>query len=196
MQYTPKWIICHHSGGSDANPLQDSSNYTVAQCDEDHKNRDFPKSSLGYYVGYQYVITKDGKVTQCRLDTEEGAHCNQSLGGVSFNRQSIGVMLCGNFDLTLPTKAQETALKALLEQKVKQWGIPVANIVPHRRFAVKTCFGRRLLDDWAQKLLSPAVLIDKVTPLLQQLNLQVGSKDYKGAKDTTSYLFNELTKLL
>lgn len=37
--------------------------------------------------------------------------------------------------------------------------------------------------------------IDTITPLLTKLNTQVANKDYKGAKDTTSYLFNELSKL-
>lgn len=36
---------------------------------------------------------------------------------------------------------------------------------------------------------------DTITPLLTKLNSQVANKDYKGARDTTSYLFNELTKI-
>lgn len=38
-------------------------------------------------------------------------------------------------------------------------------------------------------------VVDTVTPLLVKLNSQMASKDYKGAKDTTSYLFNELSKI-
>lgn len=37
--------------------------------------------------------------------------------------------------------------------------------------------------------------VDNVTPLLNKLTTQIQSKDYKGAKDTCSYLFNELTKI-
>ena len=70
-----KNIIVHHAGGTDSNPLQDSSNYTVAMCNNDHKARFNMLSSLGSYVGYHYFIDKAGVVTQTRADTEEGAHC-------------------------------------------------------------------------------------------------------------------------
>lgn len=152
-------IILHHSSGTDANPLADSSNYTVAMCNADHKLRfNNMKSSLGWYVGYHYVITKDGKITQTRRDDEEGAHCvgynNTSYD--KFNKpqnMSIGILICGNFDAYMPTQAQTEALTGLLQQKVKEYNIPVTNIVPHRKYANKTCFGRKLADDWGQKLL-------------------------------------------
>jgi len=142
----PTHLIIHHSGGTDADPMSDSSNYTVAMCNRDHKARFNFISSLGWYVGYQYIIEKDGKVTQCRKDDEEGAHT------VGQNKNSIGIMLSGNFDATDPTESQKTALRELLKQKMTQWSIPKENIVPHRKFASKTCFGKRLPDDWAQKL--------------------------------------------
>ena len=42
---------------------------------------------------------------------------------------------------------------------------------------------------------APVVSKDVLSPLLTKLNAQMANKDYKGAKDTTSYLFNELTKI-
>lgn len=187
---TPRLLIVHHSGGSDANPLQDSSNYTVAQCNEDHRLREFPVSSLGYYVGYQYVITKNGLVTQCRVDTEEGAHT------IGHNFDSIGIMLCGNFDATLPTDSQIAALKQLLQAKMTQWDIPATSIFPHRKFAIKTCYGRKLADDWAQKLVSPTATPKETIPsLIAKMISQNSAKDFKGAKDTSSLLFTEFGKL-
>ena len=56
----PLFIILHHSGGTDANPLEDTSNQTVSDINEWHKERGFPVSSMGFHVGYQYVIEKDG----------------------------------------------------------------------------------------------------------------------------------------
>lgn len=183
----PLHLIVHHTGGSDANPLQDSSNYTVAQCNQDHKVRFNFKSKLGWYVGYQYFIDKFGTVTQCRLDDEEGAHT------IGQNTSSIGICLAGNFDATLPTESQKTALKTLLEKKMAEYSIPVANIVPHRKFATKTCYGNKLVDDWAQKLVKQAT--DTLTPLVTLFNQQIASKDYKKARDTSSLLFTELGKL-
>lgn len=144
----PQYLIVHHTGGTDANPLQDSSNFTFIQCDDLHKERFNMMSSMGYWCGYQYYIEKDGTLYQARKDDEEGAHTK------GYNSVSIGICLAGNFDATLPTEAQKKTLKALLEKKMKEWAIPKENIVPHRRFATKTCFGKKLADDWAQKLVT------------------------------------------
>ncbi len=144
----PGYIICHHSGGTDANPLADSSSYTVEQCNLDHQRRFNFKSTLGWYVGYQYFIDKGGKVTQCRADNEEGAHT------IGMNLKSIGICLAGNFDATLPTQAQVDALKDLLGRLVALYSIPTAKVVPHRTFAKKTCYGRKLSDTWAASLVT------------------------------------------
>jgi hypothetical protein len=143
----PKYIIVHHSGGTDANPLQDSSNYTFEMCNRDHQARFDFKSTLGYYVGYHYFVDKYGMMTQARADNEEGAHC------IGKNTESIGICLAGNFDLTVPTESQVTTLKNFLNQKTKEYNIPPENVVPHRAFATKTCYGKRLEDNWARNLL-------------------------------------------
>lgn len=154
----PTKIILHHSGGTDADPMGDSSNYTVAMCNQDHKARFNFLSLLGWYVGYQYVIEKDGKLTQCRRDDEEGAHT------IGHNKDSIGIMLCGNFDATYPSERQKSALQTLLKEKMAQWSIPKEEIYPHRKFATKTCYGSLLSDTWAQDLVTPPLqkVINKI----------------------------------
>lgn len=160
-----KYIIVHHTGGTDANPLADSSNYTVQQCDRDHKARFNMKSLLGWYVGYTYYIAKDGTITQTRNDGEIGAHT------VGYNGNSIGICLAGNFDATLPTEAQVASLKKLLTEKAKKFNVPPANIVPHRNFAMKTCYGNKLPEDWARKL----VAVEPPKPVFTILEIgQVG----------------------
>lgn len=143
-----KYLIVHHTGGSNANPLADTSHHTFDMVDQYHKARweGTTKSSLGYYIGYHYFIDKAGKVTQGRADTEWGAHT------VGYN-DSIGVCLAGNFDATDPTEAQKTALRRLLNEKMAQYSISLENLYPHRKFAAKTCYGRRLADNWLQKLM-------------------------------------------
>ena len=151
----PEWLIIHHTGGSDANPLQDSSGFTFEQCDALHKNNPLVNlghaSALGFYIGYHYYIDKLGKIKQGRIDTEDGAHCKGK------NTTSLGICLAGNFDLTLPTDAQIKSLRLLLLLKQNEWKIPLENIVPHRRFAVKTCYGKNLNDFWAADLARPLV---------------------------------------
>lgn len=153
-----KNIIVHHAGGTDANPMQDSSGYTLAQCNSDHKARFGMKSSLGYWVGYHYFIDKAGKVTQTRKDAEEGAHCvgynNTAYDKYNHpDRLSIGICLAGNFDATRPTAAQTDALVSLMQAKVREYGIDPKNIVPHRAHAKKSCYGNLLPESWARSLL-------------------------------------------
>lgn len=139
---TPEYIIVHHTGGTDKNPLADTSHHTFKIVDDYHK-------SLGWGgIGYHYFIELDGKVTQGRKDNADGAHT------IGYNKKSLGICLAGNFDATMPSPAQINALTALLKQKTAQYSIPPAKIVPHRSFASKTCYGKHLGDDWARNLVS------------------------------------------
>jgi len=105
---TPTVVITHHCGGTDAQPLADSSFATVDDVNSWHYAR-WPefKSQRGYFVGYHYFISKDGTVTQTRNHNEEGAHV------IGMNSKSIGVCFAGNFDLTKPTEKQMNAWYAL-----------------------------------------------------------------------------------
>lgn len=129
----PQYLVVHHTGGTDADPLADTSHHTVYTVNNHHKTL-WPRfiSSLGWHVGYHYFIDKYGKVTQTRKDWEEGAHVRGK------NSQSIGICLAGNFDRTKPTVEQAAALTELLTKLAKQHNITSDNIVPHRKFANKT----------------------------------------------------------
>lgn len=175
-----KNIIVHHAGGTDANPLQDSSNYTVAMCNNDHKARFGMLSSLGSYVGYHYFIDKAGIVTQTRADTEEGAHCvgynNTAFDKKNFpEKLSIGICMAGNFDAFLPTPKQVESLTKLLKEKVKQYGIDPKNIVPHRKYANKTCYGKKLSDTWASELVKVSEQVEnKNDAVILEIRKKIG----------------------
>lgn len=151
----PEYLIVHHTGGTDTDPLADTSHHTFDIVDEWHK-------SLGWgQIGYHYFIDKAGKIKQGRKDNEEGAHT------IGYNLKSLGICLAGNFDVTLPTQAQIDTLTKLLTNKVKEYAIPHEKIVPHRFCAKKTCYGKLLADDWARKLVND--VLPKVT-LLNMIN--------------------------
>ena len=137
----PTVIITHHTGGTDAQPLADSSNATAQGINRWHKLR-WPTfvSRRGFHVGYHYVIEKDGKLTQTRDHDEGGAHV------IGMNKASIGVCFAGNFDLTRPTPAQMTTWYGLYESLQKQY--PNIPTYPHRKYATKTCHGRLLTDNY------------------------------------------------
>jgi len=144
----PEYLIVHHTGGTDADKLADTSHHTFEMVDEWHRKLWNFKSSLGHFIGYHYFIDKTGKVTQGRVDTETGAHT------IGKNNSSIGICLAGNFDVTDPSDAQVAALKKLLKRLAELHNIPSANIVPHRAISTgKTCYGKRIADNWAAELI-------------------------------------------
>lgn len=153
----PKFLIVHHFGGTDSDPLYDTSNQTVEIVNEWHRKLWNFKSTLGWYCGHHYVIEKSGKITQCRADNEAGAHTK------GMNLKSIGVALAGNFDRSTPVQAQTAALRSLLLRLMNKHGITPENIVPHRKFANKTCYGLNLTDDWARSLVANGTSADLKT---------------------------------
>lgn len=154
MPNKPEYLIVHHTGGTDADPRADTSHHTFNTVNTWHRHLwgDSVKSSLGHWCGYHFFIAKDGEVTRARKLTEMGAHTK------GYNDRSIGICLAGNFDVTLPTKEQEESLKNLLQELVLELGISASKIVPHRVFSNKSCYGNRLSDDWARKLVDTDVL--------------------------------------
>lgn len=135
MVIKPVRIIWHHTGITSQ----------VGQFDvvnEHHRNRGFPLSSLGYYVGYHFLIETDGRIIQARAETEIGAHDQGE------NYGSIGVGLAGNFSVSKPTKEQEESAAKLVDQLLKSWQIPLTRIEPHRWGDTTECPGTMLGDYW------------------------------------------------
>lgn len=144
----PKYIIIHCTDYSyKLMPNQ------FEACNSWHKDRGFPKSSLGLYIGYHSLITGDTNYP-CRLETDEGAHCNQVVDGLSMNFQSLGVCIGFDGDIEMPTDKQYE----LLQKQVWEWqdkhGIPSSNVKFHRYYSLaKTCPGSLVTEEWLNKLL-------------------------------------------
>ena len=140
----PQYIIVHNIGGTKLNPLLDTSNNTFKHEQKYHLSLNWEN------FGYHWFISKNGDITAGRPETYHGAHTKEQ----EMNFKSIGICLAGNFDATLPTKEQENSLAGLLNAiRGRYPAITFDKIVPHRRFANKTCFGKLLKDDWASNLL-------------------------------------------
>jgi N-acetyl-anhydromuramyl-L-alanine amidase AmpD len=157
----PEWIVVHHVGGTDLNPLLDTSNQTFKIIQDYHL-------SLGWEnIGYHWVIEKDGKMIAGRPETYHGAHTKEQ----DINSKSVSICLAGNFDATLPTKEQENALAGLIALILGRYpAIPPLKIVPHRYFTNKTCYGRLLADNWAKNLVvDKSAIKAKIIELLNTL---------------------------
>lgn len=106
-----------------------------------HKNKWNFKSSLGFYLGYNYEISSNGYRRQARKDGEVTAACWQK--GMNDGR-CIHIALDGNFDLEKPTNFEIYALRDFLKLMRKKYNIPSNQIYFHRQFAPKTCPGKNM----------------------------------------------------
>lgn len=128
--------MIHHSAVSymaNADQFEANNNYHKAQWNF--------KSSMGFYLGYNYEIAKSGFIKQARQEGEQTAACYQENMN---NGQCIHVCLDGNFDIEKPAPEQIYALRDLLRGLVKKYGIKKDNIVFHSAYAQKSCPGKNV----------------------------------------------------
>ena len=160
----PTVVITHHA--------LSRADHTVEDVDMWHKAR-WPefKSYMGWWVGYNYVIESDGKTTQTRLHTEEGAHT------IGMNNSSIGVCFMGNFDTHMPTGAQLRAWADLYADIREQYpNIPTR---PHRAYANKSCHGRNLSDTFFEGYYQKWTTIEKLKQIIALLTVLISRKRMK-----------------
>lgn len=131
----PQRIIWHHSADSTESAQFDKINRY-------HAKRDFPKSSLGYYVGYHYLIENDGATKKARSENEIGAH------DTGENPNSLGICFAGDFNRYTPTEAQIASAVRLIKDIRERWPIPLTRIEPHRWDDDTDCPGLLLPDNW------------------------------------------------
>jgi hypothetical protein len=141
----PNTIVIHHSASIPATP--------ISEIDRWHKQRGFTKSSLGFFVGYHYVISYTGQLYQTRRDQELGCHTIPNDG-------KIGICLIGNFMVDTPSTMQLSTLSALCERLKKDYNIN--EVKGHRDFSNTLCPGDNLYL---------FVLQDKINWLRRVLNL-------------------------
>lgn len=169
MLNSPKYIVLHTSDVS----YKKISDQFVSINRYHRDVTQFPVSTLGYYTGYHVLVTGE-KVYKCRLDSDEGAHCNQGYDGftvyqpenkstwpkgvLSMNFQSLSICFGGDGDIEYPTAMQY----ALMQKQVWDWQdkykISNENVFFHRKFSpVKTCPGSLLNQEWLNKFLERPV---------------------------------------
>lgn len=156
----PTYIMIHHSAVSyDKNPDQFVANNNY------HKSMWNFKSSLGFYLGYNYEISKVGVVRQARKDGERTAAAYQENMN---DGRCIHVCLDGHFDNEKPTPEQIFALRDLLRRLVKEHGINKDNIVFHNKYAPKTCPGKNIDITFIKSLVSPNAVKEEVHPVFNK----------------------------
>ena len=142
MRSYPRFIIIHHTAYKDS-PILELNRFhsekgwgqvikAPAPLLKLYKAMGYPEVSDGIRisVGYHYYIRENGKMEKGRPDYMRGAHCPQ----MEMNRDSIGIALAGNFDLSgnTPSEKQWISLAVLLRWLIKKFKIPKENILIHR----------------------------------------------------------------
>jgi len=184
MKYTDSYkdsntqFIClHHFGGLISNSKWSSQHQTVHDIDVVHRAR-WPsfRSELGFWCGYNFVITADGDITQTRKCGEETA----AIYGRNQNGEVISIAFAGNFTkgVDTPTQLQISALKLLLKD------LPNRKIVGHRFFLATDCPGNSITDTW----------IEGLRPLPQSVSYSV--VDNPVAKTQISIMLDILARML
>ena len=154
-----KRLIIHHSS--------DPSSYAqLERIDTYHQSLGFPKSSIGYWVGYTYFLEANGQVIQTRRDDEVQAHTK------GWNDGSIGICLAGDFNISTPTFEQYNSLRALLNELCKKYNILPINVSGHKNFRLTSCPGK-LLPDSAIRGLIIMPNISQLQLMLDMLKAQV-----------------------
>jgi len=121
-------VVIHHTG----NPSDDD--LSAAEIDASHKAQGWS------CIGYHYVIRKDGTVEQGRPHWTIGAHAYGE------NKHTIGIHVCGNFEIGEPTSEQIESTAMLLANLCAEYGLSIDRdtIVGHRELMATACPGRNL----------------------------------------------------
>jgi hypothetical protein len=142
-------IILHHSGTSATNGKGDPDGQQIYEAiKRAHHERAIKEQWLinyvekgreeDYIIDYHYLIGPTGKVFEGQPVEIVGYHC----GNKAMNLRSIGICLLGDFEKTIPSKAQVDALVDLLVDAIKKYKIPIENIKKHKDIVNTDCPGK------------------------------------------------------
>ncbi len=125
---TTNKIVIHHTGNPDDDDL------SAKTLHASHRAQGWAG------IGYHFVVRKDGSVELGRPDWAIGAHAE------GFNYCSIGIHVCGNFNLAEPTEAQINALPMLIADICDAYGLIASDsvVMGHRDLMATECPGNNL----------------------------------------------------
>lgn len=123
-------VVIHHTG----NPTDD--NLSAEEINASHQAQGWT------CIGYHYVIRKDGTIEEGRPHWTVGAHAYGD------NDHTIGIHVCGNFEIGEPTQAQIESLAMLLANVCDDYGLPIDkdHVVAHRDLMATACCGDNLYN--------------------------------------------------
>lgn len=123
-------IVIHHTG----NPSDDD--LSAEAIHESHLTQGWAG------IGYHFVIRKDGAIEPGRPMDTIGAHA------YGFNSHSIGIHVCGNFEIADPTEAQIESCAILVGWIAEEYDLTInpGTVVGHRDLMATACPGEGLYN--------------------------------------------------
>jgi N-acetyl-anhydromuramyl-L-alanine amidase AmpD len=123
-----KYIVLHHSATDYQANAEDTTGKQIAKtiCDraQDKWKKEFP----AYICDYHFIIGHTGEVFKAQPIEQAGWHCTNYQA----NLVSIGICFLGNFEnIEMPIE-QFNAGVELVKSLMKQYNIPLINILRHR----------------------------------------------------------------
>ncbi len=125
----------------------EGEDYSIETINLSHKARNFsyyidPDTKQKRYIGYHYIIKRDGTIVRCRPENVRGCHTSDH------NSDSIGVCYIGGCPARsvkdwdkqgkdTRTAAQKAAIIRLVKELKGRYG--KAEVFGHRDFAAKAC---------------------------------------------------------
>ncbi len=129
QRYTTDMIVIHHTGDEVDDDLSAEQIHDIHQA----------QGWAG--IGYHYVIRKNGQIEIGRPDWAIGSHAYGE------NYHTIGVHVCGNFEIAEPTQAQIESLAYLIGWLCDEYGLkPREDVVAHRDLMATACCGENLYN--------------------------------------------------
>ena len=121
-------LVIHHTG----NPSDDD--LSAAELHDSHLAQGWAG------IGYHFVIRKSGQVEIGRPSECLGAHAYGE------NNHTIGIHVCGNFEIAAPTDAQVESLAKLIADLTEIYGLQNTSdcVVGHRDLMATACPGQNL----------------------------------------------------
>lgn len=121
-------VVLHHTG----NPTDDD--LSASEINASHQAQGWT------CIGYHYVIRKNGVIEEGRPHWTVGAHAYGE------NSHTVGIHVCGNFEIGEPTAKQIESLAMLLANICADYGLPIdrEHVKAHRELMPTACCGRNL----------------------------------------------------
>ena len=130
------------------------THYIILHCSATPEGRDYTPEQVHQWhlqrgwigCGYNFIISRDGTIWECRPMDTTGAHCT------GYNSKSVGICYIGGMDADnkhpkdTRTVEQKKSLLELVQYLMDKYNITLDKVHCHNEFANKACPSFKIYD--------------------------------------------------